>query len=193
MDPRNGLYSILILLFVIPVSSFSSPAYPKTVEDATNQPDIYSHPIQVDGLTLKEYRAGTSQREIYSEQATFAQAEKYVLLIKPRFILFDQQGNKKTILTCEKSQINLDKNQVDITGKVNLKINTGIKFQTEHLIWDTAQKKFFTDGAVEIIKDNNTLRGIGLEADENFEQIQILHFVAKGSRSDFGKESPNKK
>ncbi|MDI6782550.1 MAG: LPS export ABC transporter periplasmic protein LptC [bacterium] len=184
---------IFVLICSIPVFSFSLPAFVNPSANTTNQSENYLHPIQVDGLTLKEYRAGINQREIYTEQAAFAQAENRVNLAQPRFILFDQQGNNKMSLTCEKSWIDLQNNLVYFAGKVSLKTNTGLRFQTEELNWDTAQKKFFTAAAVEIIKDNNILRGTGLEADENFNQIQILHFAAQGSQADFGKGTPTKK
>ena len=169
---HSKMFRFLIYLIVclIPVLSNAS------------QVDNRSYPIQVDGLVLKEYRAGACQREIAATHAVFSQEKNQVQLIQPQFVVFDQQGKTKLSLTCDSSQIHLQQKLVEIVGNVQLKLQDGVQLRTDYLIWDTSQKKFSTDATVQIIKDAHTVQGRGLESDENFTQIQIQHFMAKGNK-----------
>jgi LPS export ABC transporter protein LptC len=190
---RIMVFEFLLLLMLSLIPTFGNANQSDFTKASSDKIDLYSYPIQVEGLTLKEYHSGTSQREILTEHAVFAQGKKTVELNKSRFIFYDQQGKTKASLTCDKSQIDLQNNLVYISGNVRLQAQTGIQFQTEQLIWDTARKKFSTDAAVEIIKDNTIIHGKGLEADETFEQIQVRNFAAKGNQPDFTKTSKGKK
>lgn len=164
--------SLLIYLIIctIPALSSSTPL------------DNQNYPIQVDGLVLKEYRNGACQREISASHAVFLQEKQQVQLTKPEFMLFDPQGKMTSVLTCDTSQINVQQKKVEILGNVHLKLQDGVQFQTSYLIWDTSQKKFFTDAPVQITKDAHIVQGKGLESDETFSQIQILQFTGKGNQ-----------
>lgn len=182
-----NLYLTTILLAVSTTISFCSQinqSLPKSkIMDPLGLGDSehYAYPIQVEGLVLKEYRAGTSQREIQSTHAVFLQEKQLVQLRQPKLILYDQQGQIKSIFTSNESRINLHDKQVEFIGNVNVKVQNEIQLQTNYLNWNTEQKHFSTDNEFLIqIKNTHTIRGLGLDADENFEKIQVRRFTAKG-------------
>ncbi|KFN38577.1 hypothetical protein KN63_03530, partial [Smithella sp. F21] len=51
---------------------------------------------------------------------------------------------------------------VEIKGHVVIISDTGEKFLTDHLSYNDAQKKIYTDAPVVMESDRMTLRGIGL-------------------------------
>jgi LPS export ABC transporter protein LptC len=157
----------LSCLFIFLPSSYSTPT-------ATA---IYS--VQVDDLILKEYRNGNCQRSIQAQHLNMNESDKMIYLDKPEFTVFSQSSTPQSILTAEKSQINLRNNLIIITGNILLKLQNNTQFKTSKLFWDTAKKKFYTNVAVTIIKDNNLLQGENFEADENFDHIQVGRFSAK--------------
>ncbi|MFB3895938.1 MAG: LPS export ABC transporter periplasmic protein LptC [bacterium] len=159
---------LLFLFISIPIS-FAQPSV------------TISNPIQIDQLHLKEYRSGSCQRSIQAQHAETNEQNTLIYLDKPEFKIYSQSTTPKSILTADKSQINLQKNLVEITGNVSLKLQNNTEFKTRELFWDTATKKFYTPAAVTIIKDNHLIQGDNFEADENFDLIQIGRFSAKSN------------
>jgi len=169
--PTRQITIIFISLFLL--VSFSVTSEPIQLQDT----------IRVEGLNLKEYRAGVCQREIQTQHAFFDQDNNQIKLISPRFIIYTPQGKPKSILTCEQSKINLQNNLIDILGNIHLQLDNETEFQTSQLFWQTKEKKFYTDAMVRIRRNNNLIEGKGFEADEAFANIQIREFVAMGTPS----------
>lgn len=137
--------------------------------------------VQVDKLILKEYHSGVCQRSVQAQHAEMNEQNKMIYLDKPEFMVFGQTTTPKLILTADNSQINLKNNLITVIGNVLLKLQNNTEFKTSELFWDTAKKKFYTTAAVTIIKDNHLFQGENFESDENFDQIQVGPFSAKGN------------
>ncbi|GAB6271945.1 MAG TPA: LPS export ABC transporter periplasmic protein LptC [Syntrophaceae bacterium] len=88
---------------------------------------------------------------------------------KRNLALFDQVHLKLTtpegktfVMTGDQGEMLTDKKDVEIKGHVVIISDTGEKFLTDHLSYNDAQKKIYTDAPVVMESDRMTLRGIGL-------------------------------
>lgn len=59
-------------------------------------------------------------------------------------------------------------------GNVILVNEQGDTLKTEHLVWNQKEEMIYSDKFVRIIRDNQVITGIGLEADQELKKYKIL-------------------
>lgn len=103
----------------------------------------------------------------------------YMLLPKGMLIVFyDEHKQEETRLTAEYG-IGFDNgsgmNKMEAKRNVVVINKKGEKLNTEHLIWDAATQKIYTNEFVKITTKEETLMGDGLVANQDFSEYEILH------------------
>ncbi|WP_299248505.1 LPS export ABC transporter periplasmic protein LptC [uncultured Cytophaga sp.] len=87
---------------------------------------------------------------------------------------FDEKKEPKAILTSNYALFDKDKNLYRIFGKVVIdNKRDGKKMSTEELFWSPATKKIYTDKFLIIETGNEVIRGIGMDATQDFSSYKI--------------------
>lgn len=66
-----------------------------------------------------------------------------------------------------------NRKRMEVKYNVEVVNKDGEKLNTEHLIWDEAEKKIFSDAFVKITTAKEIIMGKGLESNQDFTQYQI--------------------
>ena len=87
---------------------------------------------------------------------------------------FDEKKDPKAILTSNYAIFYKQKNLYKISGKVVIdNKRDGKKMSTEELFWSPATKKIYTDKLIIIETGNEVIRGVGMDATQDFSSYTI--------------------
>lgn len=96
-----------------------------------------------------------------------------------RAYLFDQQGDSSATVTADSLVFQEQKGRLDAFGDVVVVTETNKRLETEHLIWNQADRKIRSRRFVHITTPKEVVQGTGLVADESLETYQIGQFTAE--------------
>lgn len=94
-----------------------------------------------------------------------------------RILIFDSLGGVKTTVDARYARWYETKGNILLRDSVRVKNEKGEELQTEELVWNEADKKFFTEKPVQINTLTQTLSGKGLEADQSFSNYRIVELT----------------
>jgi len=86
---------------------------------------------------------------------------------------YDEHGNISSWMTSEYAIRYENTKKMEARKNVVVVNTKGEKLNTEHLVWDQEKKRIYTEAPVKITTRKEVLKGIGLEADENFAKWRI--------------------
>ncbi len=88
---------------------------------------------------------------------------------------YNDSGIVESTLTADSSRYYEDQGNILVWDSVKIVRKAGETLTTDELIWNNSIEKFFTEKEVRIVTANETLYGIGMEANRDFSWYQILH------------------
>lgn len=86
---------------------------------------------------------------------------------------YDDDMTVKSELIADNAIRNRATGYMEAFGNVIVYNEKGERLNTEHLIWDEAIEKIRTNDSVTITKQDQTIKGVGLESDQNFINYEI--------------------
>jgi LPS export ABC transporter protein LptC len=93
---------------------------------------------------------------------------------------FDERKEPKAILTANYAIFYKEQNLYKISGNVVIdNKRDGKKMSTEELFWSPGTKKIYTDKFLIIKTGNETIRGVGMDATQDFSSYSIHHPVGE--------------
>ena len=87
--------------------------------------------------------------------------------------IFNRGEEKEAELTSNKGWYNEKSQIMWAEDSVEFKNNDGEVLKTEKLIWDEKKELIYTDLPVQILRENDTLWGDGIQSNENFTNYSI--------------------
>jgi LPS export ABC transporter protein LptC len=126
----------------------------------------------MENFTLKSAQKGEVKWEVNAKGAQIFELKKKAYA--QGFVMnYLDEANSKTVLYGDRAIINTDTNFMEITGNVKAISGDGAVIETQKLFWDDRLKKMYTEEAVKVTRDGTVLRGIGLESDAGFKNLEI--------------------
>jgi len=118
-------------------------------------------------------------------QARAAQIYEKISLAKAQDINIKYWRDNKVVstLTAKRGLIQTDTNNMRAEENVVMVSHEGVRLYTERLYWNHQQKKIYTDLPVRVEREGSILTGVGLEADSELKQIEVLSDVKIKVRS----------
>lgn len=107
---------------------------------------------------------------------TFEKNVKEPFTILPDGVLvnfYNEEGKPETSLKANYGIHYPQRKRMEVKYNVEVVNKDGEKLNTEHLIWDEAQKKIYSDAFVKITTAKEIIMGKGLESNQDFTQYQI--------------------
>lgn len=107
---------------------------------------------------------------------TFEKNVKEPFTILPETVLvtfYNDEENPETTLRANYGVHYPARKRMEVKYNVEVVNKDGEKLNTEHLIWDEAQRKIYSDAFVKITTAKEIIMGKGLESNQDFTQYQI--------------------
>lgn len=92
---------------------------------------------------------------------------------------YDAEKNIISSLKADYAKQVLKENKWEAKNNVVVTNAKGDSLKTEHLIWEEKNKKIYTEEFVQIIRDNQTITGMGMTSDQDMQEWQLKN--PKGS------------
>jgi LPS export ABC transporter protein LptC len=96
-----------------------------------------------------------------------------------RVDFFDQFGKHTSVLTSDKGQVDEGTNNLEATGNVVVRSDSGTVVHTEKMYWDNKMELIHSPEFVRITTPKEQLQGTGFESDYNLKNYKI--FKATGT------------
>jgi len=141
-------------------------------EDITSIPDVVIRNFSDSSMnaSIKNWILKADKAEVYEKQSKTVLSNLQVSLFK--------NNNEEGILTAKWGFITSGGKNISARTNVVYKSKDGFQLYTASLFWDNSKKHLKTSDFVKIIQPNgDIITGYGLEANQNFSEISILHKV----------------
>lgn len=160
MKNTRFLLFIPVFFFVSCSEKKAGEAHPKIPEQA------------IEKFSVTETREGKPNWELESASAQVIEAKKIALLKAPK-IKFYQKGEHISTLTANNGRINTE--NYDIWGEDSCVLTTvkGERLETSNLHYRSDIQKIVTADKVKLIRPNEIIYGVGMEATPDLESIII--------------------
>ncbi|HPI03160.1 MAG TPA: LPS export ABC transporter periplasmic protein LptC [Candidatus Goldiibacteriota bacterium] len=130
----------------------------------------------MENFTLKSAQKGEVKWEVNAKGAQVFELKKKAYA--QGFVMnYLDANNSKTVLYGDRAVIDTDTNFMEITGNVKAISGDGAVVRTNRLFWDDRRKKMYTEEEVTVTRDGTVLKGIGLETDAGFKNLEIKRRV----------------
>jgi LPS export ABC transporter protein LptC len=91
-----------------------------------------------------------------------------------RVDFYDSHGRHSSALTSERGTVDESTNNLQATGNVIVKSDSGVVVRTEKLFWDNGRQRIHSDAFVTITSPTERLQGQGFESDQNLRNYRIF-------------------
>jgi KDO2-lipid IV(A) lauroyltransferase len=135
-------------------------------------------------FTLEESRAGHAQWVLRAEQARVYR-DQHTDLDGVFLVFLHAADDTSTTIRADRGRYTERTKVLAALGNVLVVDDEGTEIRADSLNWDPQRELIFTEAAVEIRRDGDLLRGIGMEADPDLEEI-VLKEQVSGEWSDLG-------
>lgn len=92
--------------------------------------------------------------------------------LKVRF--YNGENLSSTVLTADTARQQKKSDLWAIGGNVRVTNGKGERMQTELLYWDKKEERLYSEAPVQILTDGQLIRGVGFEADQEFNNYRIF-------------------
>ena len=172
----------IIISSIIVVSVALSIAVATIIKSNLNKPKNLlkvlqdSVDLQIKGFVYTEVGENNVKWEVKAETATYDKKQNLAVLDMVRIKLTTSDG-KVFEMSADKGQMLTKKKNIEIKGNVVITSDDGDKFSTDHLSYNDAQKKFYTDAPVTMENKRMKLTGKGLTLFMNRGELNIPSMV----------------
>jgi LPS export ABC transporter protein LptC len=128
--------------------------------------------LQIRGFVYTEVGEANAKWEVKAETATYDKKQNLAVLEMVKIKLTTSDG-KIFEMSADKGQMLTKKKNIEIKGNVVITSDDGDKFSTDHLNYNDAQKKFYTDAPVTMENKRMKLTGRGLTLFMNKGELNV--------------------
>lgn len=176
MNYRIPHLALLLVLLVLTVGcgrdDRSSDAR-TDVFDSTHSPDS-----EASGVLVHLYERGQVTALIKADKFLKFSTNDSTMAYHVDADSFDSLGNVKTQVSGDSAIIRETDGFLMIFGNVIVISDDGRRLETDYLNWNSQTDRIYTDAFVRITTPEETVRGWGMEADQQIRRYKILHRVS---------------
>jgi LPS export ABC transporter protein LptC len=132
--------------------------------------------LQIKGFTYTEVGEANAKWEVKAETATYNKKQNLAVFDRVQ-IKLTTSDSKVFVMSADKGQMLTDKKNIEIKGNVVIISDTGDKFSTDHLNYNNAEKKFYTDAPVTMENKRMKITGVGLTLFMNTGELNLSSMV----------------
>lgn len=163
----KGIFCIFILIF----SSYACNSYENSgLKTIVKTPDQETWNFKFDFT-----KDGVSQVTVNSgHMIKFNEKGIYELNQSVLVDFFNKNGKHTSKIISDSGLVEENGNFMIAMGNVKIISDSGAVLRSEELKWDKGKKKIYTDKFVTIYSKGDTVRGYGLESDEEIKKYKII-------------------
>ena len=132
--------------------------------------------LQIKGFTYTEVGEANAKWEVKADTATYNKKQNIAVFDRVQ-IKLTTSDSKVFVMNADKGQMLTDKKNIEIKGNVVIISDTGDKFSTDHLNYNDAEKKFYTDAPVTMENKRMKITGVGLTLFMNTGELNLSSMV----------------
>jgi LPS export ABC transporter protein LptC len=162
----------LAILIVIVVVIKNDVSKPKNLLNALQE----GVDLKFKGFDFTEVNEANAKWEVKAETATYSKKQDLAVLEKINIKLTTSDG-KVFLMSADKGQMFTKEKNIEIQGNVIITSDNNDRFSTDHLSYNDAEKKFYTDAPVTMENKRMKLTGTGLTLYTNDGKLSIPSMV----------------
>jgi len=128
--------------------------------------------LQIKGFNYTEVGEANAKWEVKAETATYDKKENLAVFDRVQ-IKLTTSDSKVFVMSADKGRMFTDKKNIEIKDNVVIISDTGDKFSTDHLNYNDAEKKFYTDAPVTMENERMKITGVGLTLFMNTGELNL--------------------
>ena len=132
--------------------------------------------LKFKGFDFTEVNEANAKWEVKAETATYSKKQDIAVLEKINIKLTTSDG-KVFLMSADKGQMFTKEKNIEIKGNVVITSDNNDRFSTDHLSYNDAEKKFYTDAPVTMENKRMKLTGTGLTLYINDGKLSIPSMV----------------
>ena len=132
--------------------------------------------LKIKGFVYTEVGEANVKWEVTAETATYSKKQNLAVFDRVRIKLTTSDG-KVFIMKGDKGLMFTDKKNIEIKDNVAIISDAGDKFSTDHLNYNDAEKKFYTDAPVTMENKRMKITGVGLTLFMNNGELNLSSLV----------------
>ena len=169
----------IAMAFIAIAIFFLNPACTNEVSEVQEVTQTSNIPLRVQYNVHYEYSdSARKQLDITAPEAADFSDKEPPYLEFPQGIhvtFYDNYGEEEATLKANYAKHLRNEHKWLARGNVVVINNKGEELNSEELIWDEKEAKIFSEKFVKIITPENTMTGMGFEADQNFSSYRIFN------------------
>ncbi|HUN55494.1 MAG TPA: LPS export ABC transporter periplasmic protein LptC [Smithella sp.] len=169
-----SLISIVFLVILIAVAAVikNDASKPKNLLKALEE----GVDLKFKGFNFTEVNEANAKWEVKADTATYDKKQDLAVLENVHIRLTTSDG-KVFLMSADKGQILTKEKNIEIKGNVVITSDNNDRFSTDHLSYNNAEKKFYTDAPVVMQNKRMKLTGTGLTLYINDGKLSIPSMV----------------
>ncbi|MFA5321771.1 MAG: LPS export ABC transporter periplasmic protein LptC [Smithella sp.] len=165
----SSIIFVSIVLFIVVAAIIKiNPHKPKDLLKELQD----SVDLQIKGFVYTEVGKNNAKYEVTAETATYDKKQNLAVLEKVQIMLTNSDG-KVYEMKADQGRMFTDKKNIEIEGHVVISSDEGYVFTTDHLKYNDAEKKFYTDAPVAMEGRKMKITGRGLTLFINKGELKI--------------------
>jgi LPS export ABC transporter protein LptC len=132
--------------------------------------------LQIKGFTYTEVGEANAKWEVKADTATYNKKQNLAVFDRVQIKLTTSDG-KVFVMSSDKGRMFTDKKNIEIKDNVVIISDAGDKFSTDHLNYNDAEKKFYTDAPVTMENKRMKITGVGLTLFINKGELNLSSMV----------------
>jgi LPS export ABC transporter protein LptC len=132
--------------------------------------------LKIKGFNYTEVGEANAKWEVKADIATYDKKQNLAVFDRVQIKLTTSDG-KVFIMNGDKGQMFTDTKNIEIKDNVVIISDTGDKFSTDHLSYNDAEKKFYTDAPVTMENKRMKITGVGLTLFMNTGELNLSSLV----------------
>lgn len=163
--------AIVTLLFFVSCSSNNKPEVTQSISERKLTPALLADSITtiVSDSGIIRYRITTPQWNVYDKTDT----PYWHFPLGLRFERFDTQYNIDAEIECNRAIYYNELEIWKLNGNVKAVNLQGEEFRTEELFWNQKEEIVYSDSAISITQEGQTIYGIGFHSNQTFTKYHI--------------------
>ena len=132
--------------------------------------------LKIKGFNYTEVGEANAKWQVKADVATYDKKQNLAVFDRVQIKLTTSDG-KVFDMSADKGRMFTDKKNIEIENNVVITSDTGDKFSTDHLSYNDAEKKFYTDAPVIMENKRMKITGQGLSLFMNKGELNIPSMV----------------
>ncbi len=132
--------------------------------------------LKIKGFNYTDVGEANAKWEVKADTATYDKKQNLAVFDRVQIKLTTSDG-KVFEMSADKGRMFTDKKNIEIENNVVIISDTGAKFSTDHLSYNDAEKKFYTDAPVTMGNKSMKITGRGLTIFINKGELSIPSMV----------------